>query len=58
MYGEEKKKEFFACLFYYLCGFIIVCYACFIAVIWCYVLNCKHCIYLCVCFIFIFTLFN
>ena len=57
MYGEKKKKEFFACLFYCLCGFIIVCmyiclpvfiivcYACFIVVIWRYVLNCKHCFY-------------
>ena len=45
MYGEKKKKEFFACLFYCLCGFIfvcmyiylpvfiIVCYACFISIV-------------------------
>ena len=66
---REKEKNF--CLFFVcLCGFIIVCvyiclpvfiivcYACFIAVIWCYVLNCKHCIYFCLCLVFVFTLFN
>ena len=70
MYREEKTKRIF-CLFVllsvwvYLClhviclpVFIIVCYACFIAVIWCYVSNCKHYIYLRVCFMFVFTLFN
>ena len=68
IYGEKEKN--FLLVFVCLCGFIFVCmyiclpvfiiacYACFIGVIWRYVLNYKHCIYLCVCFIFIFTLFN
>ena len=63
---ERKKRKVFYCLcgFIVVCMciclpvFIIVCYACFIAVIWCCILNCKHCIYFRVYFMFAFTLFN
>lgn len=69
MYGGKRRKNFllvfvclcgfvFVCMYICLPVFIIACYACFIAVIWRYILNCNHCIYFRLRTVFVFTLFN